>query len=329
MKDLIYYPTFEPRDLNWIKYALIYIDKFSPIIPDSGMTELSDLYWKLSDDTDLVKSFTPKWQHGAIASTKAIREIEFIQRHPEQFRDIFNNVNLIRAWTDVRQQTFKVYEEKYNIPFKFYCLENNLATECAGGIKLSRELAHLFMTFLAEEIAYEENATPITDNPKLDLLSTYIRAKDNETESRINAVNTMIDQHLPDKIENIDIDKLIEFRRNTGIVELRKNFNKTLDRFYEAFENDSDITDFVKDLGAINKDFIKEISFFFGGLTSIGLGGLILFNNPNSTNLEIVKQIVEGTIFTVGGLVGINQAWKLNDKRRQARKFLTKLERIL
>jgi len=47
MKDLIYYPTFEPRDLNWIKYALIYIDKFSPIIPDPGKTELSELYWTL------------------------------------------------------------------------------------------------------------------------------------------------------------------------------------------------------------------------------------------------------------------------------------------
>ena len=45
-------------------------------------------------------------------------------------------------------------------------------------------------------------------------------------------------------------------------------------------------------------------------------------------NKEVVKQIIEGTILTVGGLVGINQAWKLNEKRRQARKFLTKLERI-
>jgi len=51
-------------------------------------------------------------------------------------------------------------------------------------------------------------------------------------------------------------------------------------------------------------------------------------NNPNSTNLEVVKQIVEGTILAIGGLVGINQAWKLNEKRSQARKFLTKLERI-
>ena len=328
MKDLIYYPTFEPQDLNWIKYALIYIDKFSPIIPDSGMTELSDLYWRINDNTNLIESLTPKWQHGDVASTKAIKEIDFIQRYPEQFRDKLNNVNIIRTWTDRNQQRFKLYEEKFNIPFKYFCLENNLAHECSGGIKMAKELAHLFMTYLADEIAFNEQATPITDNPKLDLLSTYIRTKDIKNEARIEAVNTLIDQHLPEKIENIDFDRLIEFRKDSGIEELRLKFNKALDKFYEAIENNNDISVFINDLENINKDLIKEIGLFFGGLISIGLGGLIIYNNPNSTDLETIKQITEGTIFTVGGLVGINHSWKLNNDRRKARKFLTKLETI-
>lgn len=328
MKDLIYYPTFEPRDLNWIKYALIYIDKFSPIIPDSGMTELSELYWKISDKTNLIESLTPKWQHGDAASTKAIREIDFIQRYPEQFRDKLNNVNVIRAWTDRSQQQFKLYEEKFNIPFKYFCVENKLAHECNGGIKIAKELAHLFMTFLADEIAYKEKATPITDNPKLDQLSTYLRTKDIETEERLNAINTVIDQHLPEKIENIAIERIIEFRKDTGIEELRIKFNKALDEFYAAIEKNEDISSFVNDLENINKDLIKEIGLFFGGLTSIGLGGLILYNNPNSTDLETIKQIAEGTMFTVVGVIGINHAWELNNNRRKARKFLTKLETI-
>lgn len=328
MKNLIYYPTFEPRDLNWIKYALIYIDKFSPIIPDSGMTELSDLYWRINDKTKLIESLTPKWQHGDSASTKAIREIDFIQRYPEQFRDKLNNVNVIRAWTDRRQQKFKLYEEKFNIPFKYFCIENNLAHECNGGIKIAKELAHLFMTFLADEIAFNEKATPITDNPKLDQLSTYLRTKDIETEDKINAISTLIDQHLPDKIENIDIEKIIKFRNDSEIEELRIKFNKALDKFYAAIEKGDDISSFALDLENINKDLIKELGLFFGGLISIGLGGLILYNNPNSTYLETIKQIAEGTMFTVGGVIGINHAWRLNDNRRNARKFLTKLETI-
>lgn len=328
MKDLIYYPAFEPEDLNWIKYALIYIDKFSPIIPDSGMSELSDLFWNLKDNTDLVVKYTPKWQHGDIASTKAIKEIEFIQRHPEQYRDKLNNVNVLRAWTDKQNQIFKVYEEKFNIPFKYYCLENNLAQACVGGIMMSKELAYLFMTFLVEEIAYKENATPITDNPKLDLLSTYLRVKDFKTEEQITAVNTLIDQNLPGKIENIEINKFIEFRKDTGIVELRIKFNKALDKFYQAFENNADITQFVKELNSTNKDLIAEVGLFFGGLTSIGLGGLVLLNDSNSTNLEVAKQIVEGTVLTITGAIGIHKEWKLSENRRCARKFLTKLKEI-
>lgn len=328
MKDLIYYPTFEPRDLNWIKYALIYIDKFSPIIPDSGMTELSELFWKLSDKTDLVERFTPNWQHADIASTKAISEIEFIQRHPEQFRNKLNDVNVIRTWTDRQNQIFKVYEGKYNIPFKHYCLENDFAQECNGGIMMSKELAHFFMTFLAEEIAYKENATPITDNPKLDILSTYIRAKDPKTEKQISAVNTLIKQYLPKNIVNIEIDKLIEFRQDSGIVDLRSKFNIAFEKFYQAFENNTDITIFVKELNSTNKDLVKELGLFFGGLASIGLGGLILLNDSNRANLEVIKQIAEGTVFTVAGMIGINQAWKLGEDRRSARKFLTKLKNI-
>jgi hypothetical protein len=184
------------------------------------------------------------------------------------------------------------------------------------------------MTYLADEIAFQEKATPITDNPKLDLLSTYIRTKDIETEERIEAVNTLIDQYLPEEIEHIEFDRLIDFRKDPGIEELRLKFNNALDKFYGAIENNQDISIFVDNLESINKDLMKEIGLFFGGLTSIGLGGLILLNNPNTTNLETIKQITEGTVFTIGGLVGINHAWKLNNDRRKARKFLTKLEAI-
>lgn len=328
MKNLIYYPSFEPRDLNWIKYALIYIDRFSPIIPNSGMNELSDLFWKLSDNTDLVERYIPKWQHGAAASTKTIKEIEFIQAHPEQFGGVLNNVNTIRAWSDRQNQIFKLYEEKFNIPFKSYCVENKLAQECPGGILMSKELAYLFMTFLAEEIAYNENATPITDNPKLDLISTYLRTREPKIENQITAVKTLIDQNLPEQIEYIGIDKFIEFRRDTGINELRSKFNKAFEDFYRAFENNTDITQFIQELNSTNKDLVTEIGLFFGGIVSIGLGGLILFNNFNASKLEAIKQIAEGTVFTVGGLIGINQTWKLGENRRSARKFLTNLKRI-
>jgi hypothetical protein len=36
LKKLIYYPSFEAEDINWLKFALLYIDVLKPIIPRSG-----------------------------------------------------------------------------------------------------------------------------------------------------------------------------------------------------------------------------------------------------------------------------------------------------
>ena len=36
MKELIYYPSFEVRNREWLKFALLYIENLNPIIPESG-----------------------------------------------------------------------------------------------------------------------------------------------------------------------------------------------------------------------------------------------------------------------------------------------------
>jgi hypothetical protein len=54
MREFIYYPSFEPQNLNWLKYVLIYLDGFSPIIPQSGEIKLSFLFRDIRSKTDLI-----------------------------------------------------------------------------------------------------------------------------------------------------------------------------------------------------------------------------------------------------------------------------------
>jgi len=61
MMNLIHYPSFESKDLEWLKFALTYIESFSPIIPDTGEVFLSDLYKQLQDETDLLKIHRPNY----------------------------------------------------------------------------------------------------------------------------------------------------------------------------------------------------------------------------------------------------------------------------
>jgi hypothetical protein len=91
MKNLIFYPTFEPHDLKWLKYALLYIEDFSPIISVRGNNELSDVFLRIRDNTELVKTVEPTWQHGEAATAKAIVQIESIKTHPDRYAFLFND----------------------------------------------------------------------------------------------------------------------------------------------------------------------------------------------------------------------------------------------
>lgn len=44
MKKVIYYPGFKAEDINWLKFALLYIDVLKPIIPYTGDAHLSDTF---------------------------------------------------------------------------------------------------------------------------------------------------------------------------------------------------------------------------------------------------------------------------------------------
>lgn len=326
MKNLIYYPTFEPQDLSWIKYSLIYLDGFSPIIPESGQSTLSRQFREIKDNTDLIHEEEPMWWHGDSAATKAIKELENVFAHPEQYRDKLNCVNPVRQFKNQNQWNFKLYEEKFNVPFRDYCLKEELAKETNGGILLSKELAEFYMTYLADEMAFDLKTSPITDNPSLDRLSSYLRVRGNE--ELLQAANTVVNISLPTALNQLDIQKLIEFRNDTSIQQLRKSFNKVLNDYMENIENEFDITEFAKHLEKTNQEFIKEMGLFFGGLTSATLGGIVLLQNTDPNYIELAKAMVEGTTLLIGGGYSMNQSWKLNADRRNARKFLSKIENI-
>lgn len=326
MDKLIYYPNFEPRDIDWLKYALIYIDQFSPIIPESGKGSLTSDFKRIENETDLVEILKPQRWQGDSATTKALKEIEYIESHPDQFIDILGVININSTWKDPQNWNFELYEEKFNDQFKSVCLRKGLGRESKKGILISKEVAQLYMTFLADEIAFEKVANPITDSTQYDKLSNYLRAKNPKKEKQLNAAKTIVKISLPQNIRNIDLKKFIEFRKDTGIKELRQSFNNSLNKFYESLEDDFKPDDYIRNLESTNTELKKEIGLFFGGLISTTLGGIILMNNPD--NLEATKQIVEGTILAIAGLSAINKAWSDGKEKNQARKFISKINEI-
>src|ERR1039457_1576248 len=91
MRQLIYYPGFEVMDVEWLKFALLYLDKLSPIIPYSADIFLSDTHRMLAEETDLISPHRPSYEEGDNATRDAMDKIESILQHPERYERIFGD----------------------------------------------------------------------------------------------------------------------------------------------------------------------------------------------------------------------------------------------
>ncbi|SUX45156.1 hypothetical protein [Chryseobacterium indoltheticum] len=327
MKRLIYYPTLEPQDINWLKYALIYIDNFSPIIPKSAENKITDVFKSITDNTDLITILKPTYNQGDRASTKTLVELENIQRFPNQYRDKFNVVNIEKTLKDVGNWDYKILKEKFNMDFGDEILKRGLGIQVKEGIRTSSELGNLFMIFLSEEIAKDEKGNPITDITKYDNLTTYIRSIDiNQHDVPAHFIRTIIDLSLPKNIQDIPVEKLIEFRNYSEINELRNKLNIGLSNFYKSLENGTDPHQYLKFIEQNSNELAQQILLFFGGLFGVSLAASTIMSNPLST--ESIKEITEGTLMSVEAISAIKSAWSSNGEKRAARKFLTKLNQI-
>ena len=134
MNELIYYPGFEVSNLDWLKFALLYINKLNPIIPRSGDKYLTDLHQKLCNETDLIKTHRPSYDEGIESTLDAIEIVERILQHPNRYSIIFHTPNIKQEWQDKKNHIYKLFEEKYIHEWENFCLANNIAQKCNEGL---------------------------------------------------------------------------------------------------------------------------------------------------------------------------------------------------
>jgi hypothetical protein len=329
MKNLIYYPTFEPSSMNWIKYALLYLDQFSPIIPLPGRSQLSDVFKQISSETNIIQPFQPTWEDGNDASIKVMNEMDKILSHPERYRDIFNRANIARVFMNQKQWNFKLYQDKYSMEFVHFCKDNKLGKEVDGGMLLSEDLANFFMVHLADVIAYKTKATPITDLKHLDRMVSHYRMNNVPQTELIDTAQATIKLKLPAKIETIGLDKIIQFRNRPDYSELRQAFTNTLQVYLENLEQMThDMNGYVNSLNKTNSELAKEMLLFFGGVVGVSLGATIVVQGNTSNALEIAQQAVEGTLSLTGGGYAIHQSWLAGKEKRNPRKYLAMISRL-
>jgi len=325
MENLVYFPTFEPPAPTWLKFALLYVDNFNPIIPDSGRRHLTKDYERVIGETDLITPYRPSYDQGDRASIKAIEFVKKLNENPYRYTNLFNRPNIIRTMRS-NNRLFKIFAEKFSMNWEDYCLQKGFGERTDGGILVTEELAFIFMTFLAEEIAFQEGKSIITDNNNFDNFLNYRKVIPRHIYDRQTFAQGVLSLTVPRDISTIPVSNLIRFR-NTNRERIRA-FNAELNNSLNNVQDGISEKDFVDRFNNIYSELTTEILTQGLGIATIPLATYILLSNTAATNPEYINQIIGGLGIILTAKAAIGMRWKEIARRHNCKRYLTNLERL-
>lgn len=326
MEPLIYFPTFEPPNEAWLKFALIYFENFRPIVPYSRQNELSDSFRRIQDRTDLITLYNPSYEQSTRASLFAIEETEEILNDTYARSPLFSTTNIRRRWEDKQNWNFRIYQEKLTNDWVRFCESNQIGRRENDGIMVSEELAFLYMTYLAKEIALSEDMAIITDNIKFDGFTNYARATTPSINKRTRFAKGIINLIVPKNLSEIPFSTLIKFRGKNR--QLIRAFNGEIDNIQRRISEGYTEQDFIDSYNNIYSEFSKVLLEYGTGISSIPLTAYILINNSSARLPEYIKETLGALGMVIGGGYALNKALKDTESARYCKKYLTNLKRI-
>lgn len=324
MQPLIYYPTFEPPRNIWLKFAIIYFEEFRPIIPVNREHLVSGDFKRIIGETDLINPINPSYQHGELATEKAIAEIERFFDYPYRHSPLFNQLNVINRWRDQSKWTFEIYQDKFSQEWTQYCLSHNIGEVTANGILVSEELGFVFMSYLANEMAYTENTAIITDNSRFDKFTNARRLNEIAINRRNKFAKGMIDLKIPKGLSEISIPTLIKFRNKN-----RKKinaFNIELDKIQSSIGSGITERDFIESYNGVYTELNGIIAGLGVGLASLALQAYILVNQDISPDFnEYLAPSLEAIGIAITGHYSLKKALADSKNQRYCKKYFLRL----
>ena len=326
MKKFIYYPNFEPPDNEWLKFAILYLDKFESIVPYNRRHLVSDEFRLLENETDLLNMFSPDYSQGERASIKAIQESERFINKTYTTSSLFNRVNIQRDWRNPDSWEYQIFGEKFSHSWTEYCESERIGKRNQNGLMLPKSLAFLYMTHLAKEIAFDREGNIITDNLEYDRYTSYARIKSTNTNVRDKFMRGIIDLKIPKNLNSISFDKLIEFRNNNR--ELIQAFNSQINVIEHSISNGLTEQNFIDNYNYTLKELTKEIIKLGIDIAIIPLAFYTLIQNSDALNQEYVKEILGSLGVLGGGYFGVKKSLYDNREERLCKKYLTRLSHL-
>lgn len=262
MKDMLYYPGFETKSEDWLKFALLYFDTLRPIVPYTihrARAYFSDTFRLVMDETDLINPYRPDYEDGSCASVLACEEFEKYLRDPAQYSTYFGYTKLTNytdKWKNRAYQDCTLFKGKYSRTFFDFCIKNHIATPCDEGIHISNDLAFIYMSLLADVISRRHEYEMITDVKRY---SQFLINKDlyisKMMRSKIKIMKNQIELAMPSNIASVPIKQIIELRKRPDFCEARKAYIKEIDELILHQETNSNYS--LKNILSYKQEFIS------------------------------------------------------------------------
>lgn len=328
MERAIYYPGFEMQNLNWLKFALLYVDHLNPIIPPRGDKYLSEACRQLNDDTDLIIPHRPDYREGTAATLDAIEVVEKILRHPQSFSPEFSCPDIVARWKEPKNWQYTLFEEKFTRSWKDFCFKHRLARETAEGLLLEKSLGLIYMSILAHAISESRGVPSLTDHPEMDKISILTRGTHPQTPQRIHVARSIIKFQIPANLAGIGMDSIIQLRNKRDFKERLHAFHTELGQWMEKVENGEAQGDFFQTRKSAFSDFSDEVVSLGFGVTTFGVGVWLFLSQPDGWE-GMIKQLSAGSLLAVGSVIKLREAWTHTKSKRFTRKYLADLRNLM
>ena len=217
--NILYYPSINFLDSNFLKSCLCIWDTIYRIVPDTY----------IPNDSEEIQIAI---QAGTIKNIKLNKDD--LNSAADSFMDFITGTEFLPA--GLEGDTIDLHKDK--VDSRLYPYLKELSRKATGDwLTLSEEIVHGYMLFLANSICENRQMPKITDNADVFSIMTYFEneGKFNEWVQNCQAqeyyASLILPTFLPSEIDKINMETILKFREKTqeGRVEFRDSISKFAD----------------------------------------------------------------------------------------------------
>lgn len=322
MRELIYYPSFEIYDENWLKFSLLYFNTIKPIIPYSNEKGLSDTYHLIKESTKFYEPLHPDYSMDTVnASQDAVEIVNKILQNPYDYDNIFKCVNIVREWQNPENFSFQIYSGKYSHEWEKLIEEYKIGIIADNFMMIDPRLGQLYMTIFAHVVSDVYGIPLITDKSDIHNFSMLTRSRNQigamkKEVEKIKFTEKIIDIQLPIGLDKIPLQQIIQLRNDKEFTTNLMAYHMVISEMqeYDRTQNASELVEKYK--YTFNK--------FGDGLISAGFKiakWAVKYFNPENV-VKDAEDLFEASSAGHETYTILSNSWTKSKVKRHTQKYL-------